>query len=401
MVVSGGDFRRSYLFLCRAFPCSFDIALSKSPPEQCKGSRHQEWMRRQLQENSGDDSCDPGSLESQFKQLVPHVHTEGHPTSAVIALSEPVISLSLLDWFIRAYWQEDDTLYQCGCAAIGGCDSAGGHWAKALQALIGGKPSAELQKTVEKILRVHSLDNVSKALPSIVASSHPLDDLPVAKCKNGLELQFDVGVHIRTMLTAIEDAHALPEPCRNLSKSQDIVSCDMKWKQVENNRLARRFLSNSTWTCLDYWLKQAHQSAVNSSKKHSSEVIADRPLSIFLATDNVFLRPALVRRLARYGNVYYNDEEVAHVLDGGAKNAAAPLQSLAELYLLSKAHVVLGLGKMLSTFFMMAGALGNSTTMRLREGLSLERCQITKRKLFMKAVWPSDDPRARVDALFG
>ena len=238
----------------------------------------------------------------------------------------------------------------------------------------------------------------------------PLDSDALRPAANGLAMEFDVGLHIRTKARVLENpgykCRSSPEQCESE-------------RQQEREEIEAKFLSQRTWDCLHAVLTDigsltprsdgsltggtAIKSGVSGEdnargKNESAAVGSGRALSIFLATDHEGLRGEFVSRLSAYGAVYYNGGEVAHI--GVAKgDAAGRLPTMAEFFLLSKCHVIIELDLYLSTFSNFAGYLGNGTivTVPYAPG-NLSTCR--RREPVQKGVWPAEDPRKRRNKYF-
>jgi len=198
---------------------------------------------------------------------------------------------------------------------------------------------------------------------------------------SGVAMQFDVGFHIRTRTTVLENPNRPFGSCKG-------DECDDK-REEELRKFRERFLGLKTWKCIGLFLRTI-------AGLHGPDRV--RPLSIFLATDNQVLRPDFVKRLARYGVVYYNGADVAHVGVSASKDKGR-LPTMAEFYLLGKSHIIVELDSYLSTFSYFSGLMGNGTIVTLPYIVKdLHRCSTTK--AVQKGLWQKGDPRASSNSLF-
>lgn len=115
-----------------------------------------------------------------------------------------------------------------------------------------------------------------------------------------------------------------------------------------------------------------------------------RPLSIFLATDHIVLREEFIERFTKFGTVYFNSGNIAH-LGESELNDEGRLPTLAEFYLLAKSHVIVELDNYLSSFSMSSSMFGNGTLVGLpRQSIVLRQC--ARRNPASVGKWRSTDP---------
>jgi hypothetical protein len=300
------------------------------------------------------------SLEYAIKRMAPRRVTG---TNAVDSLFwNDSLVLSYTEEFWDDWWHSNSTLQSCLCTIIRPCTQR--HLrAMAVNALLAGGPTQALRDTISRTL-VHRAPAENLVFPM-----HP--SVRIAKPLMAASIEFDVGIHIRTRTCDVE-----------------------KWQGPKCNSTAiEQFWKRPiVWQCFTLLMMSL------STLRMPRSGLA---LSIFLATDNLSLRPYFVESLSRFGPVHYSDGDVAHTSKHGVEHDNLP--TIAEFYLLSKSHTLIHAGVM-STFGLFSRFLGNgsATTFPMPDAhassLDIHRCMTIK--VLQTGYWSSDDVRRGCNRLF-
>ena len=147
----------------------------------------------------------------------------------------------------------------------------------------------------------------------------------------------------------IVEKYRRPEDC-DLSDRKCIRKAK---RRVEGERSSVRLYSTPEfWDCLGSHVEEVQREV---AKRHG----IDSKLHLFVATDNVEMRPQFVSRLSKFGTVWHSTGNVIHM--SKQSRSSQKLPTAAEFYLLSKADHILQAGAVISTFAEFAAQLGNGT----------------------------------------
>ncbi|GJP41344.1 hypothetical protein CLOM_g1004, partial [Closterium sp. NIES-68] len=379
--------------------------------------------------DSEDAATDPDAMLYEFESNVTFA-TVTHPTARAALQWTDKIVFAFSYAFWDHWWLNDRRLSQCACRALNlgssspdfpervSCRPAagGGYRSAALHALLAGGPTLALSQTIQNILRRHEPDPDRLKLP--------LSPADVAAADSPLEMEFDVGLHIRTRTAVLERPDRLFAECEGTARGggggegggreegESKEECERRQVEKEREKHRALYLNPLTWKCVGRLLTELGEQArirkeEGRSGRDGEEGAEDdakgkakqgRALSIFLATDNEALRPEMVTRLAPYGVVYYNGAEVAHVGVSTDKHTGR-LPTMAEFYLLGKSHVIVELDSYLSTFSYFAGLFGNGTIVSVPYKVtSINRCSHVRPA--QKGSWRRGDSRGQSNNYF-
>ncbi|GJP46180.1 hypothetical protein CLOM_g5497 [Closterium sp. NIES-68] len=321
-----------YDTLCAAFTCGFDAIRWSNETGPWGGTMG---VYRQL------ELLQPVQLQSAFK-------TSGKIKSS-LGFTGPIM-LSKSPSHFDGFWQLYPRVQACVFAALR-CSSLWCVHSRAIHELLLG-PSRLLQEVVGQVL----LHHVGEGKPPVPSQKGVKDgDM------------FDVALHIRTRPAAIEQIRGRGD--EELSR----VGCEDAEEEEESvgkKAKAHEFLKGCLWDCIASLLEKIQQdkaargtatdAASGGSGGRSSS--SSGPLTILLTTDNEALRPEFVRRLARLGSVFYSTGSIVHL----SKTASTDMErqrmpTMAEFFLMAKAHTLIEAGSYMSTFAYFAGLLGNAT----------------------------------------
>ncbi|CAI7808303.1 unnamed protein product [Closterium sp. NIES-54] len=273
------------------------------------------------------------------------------------------IMLSKSPSHFDGFWQLYPRVQACVFSAFR-CSSLWCVHSRAIHELILG-PSRLLQEVVGQVL----LQHMGEGKPPVPSQKGVADgDM------------FDVALHIRTRPAAIEQIRGRGEEelsrvgCEDAEEEDEETGAASKGKKGKSHE----FLKGCLWDCIASLLEKLQQDkaarsmardAAGGETRGSSSSRRDRrsrsssgPLTILLTTDNEALRPEFVRRLARLGSVFYSTGSIVHL----SKTASTDMErqrmpTMAEFFLMAKAHTLIEAGSYMSTFAYFAGLLGNAT----------------------------------------
>lgn len=259
-----------------------------------------------------------------------------------LKFSYPLVVAKVASFF--DFWQNKPQLKQCVYRALN-CRSIWCVHSRAIYALLGRGPTRELEQTIG--------ENVERR-EYTGGNDIPAEVLNLAPRQVGVDMMFDVSVHVRTRTEAVEHSHT--------NECEGDAGCKQRFMDAAQARTAK-YLSPRLWGCIRK-IVQKRKVDLFGLRPPS------RPFTIFLATDNQQMRNAFVDRLATMGTVYYSSGKVVHT-----SKVSGGLPTLAEWYLLAKANLVLEAESYVSTFAYFSGLLGNSTLASLSIK-SMKRCSL-------------------------
>ncbi|CAI5960314.1 unnamed protein product [Closterium sp. NIES-65] len=341
-----------YDTLCAAFTCGFDAIRWSNESGPWGGTMG---VYRQL------ELLQPVQLQSAFK-------TSGKIKGS-LGFTGPIM-LSKSPSHFDGFWQLYPRVQACVFSAFR-CSSLWCVHSRAIHELILG-PSRLLQEVVGQVL----LQHMGEGTPPVPSQKGVADgDM------------FDVALHIRTRPAAIEQIRGRGDEelsrvgCEDAEEDEEEAGAGSKGKKGKTHE----FLKGCLWDCIASLLEKLQQdkaarsmardaagggtrggssSSSNSRDRGSSSSSSSSsgPLMILLTTDNEALRPEFVRRLARLGSVFYSTGSIVHL----SKTASTDMErqrmpTMAEFFLMAKAHTLIEAGSYMSTFAYFAGLLGNAT----------------------------------------
>ncbi|CAI5476348.1 unnamed protein product [Closterium sp. Yama58-4] len=306
-----------YDTLCAAFTCGFDAIRWSNETGPWGGTMG---VYRQL------ELLQPVQLQSAFK-------TSGKIKGS-LGFTGPIM-LSKSPSHFDGFWQLYPRVQACVFSAFR-CSSLWCVHSRAIHELLLG-PSRLLQEVVGQVL----LQHMGEGTPPVPSQKGVADgDM------------FDVALHIRTRPAAIEQIRGRGD--EELSR----VGCEDAEEEDEEEAGAgskgkkgktHEFLKGCLWDCIASLLEKLQQDKAARSMARD-------------AADNEALRPEFVRRLARLGTVFYSTGSIVHL----SKTASTDMErqrmpTMAEFFLMAKAHTLIEAGSYMSTFAYFAGLLGNAT----------------------------------------
>lgn len=211
---------------------------------------------------------------------------------------------------------------------------------------------------------------------------------PEKPSNKGLLDMFDVALHVRTRPAAIEAVkggagESVKVGCQDGPFSSTAATGKAKKGRhllaasgtaagvlaggngtVVDDGRQHEFLKDCLWNCLGHLLERIALGQVSDKPLDRSKVPSGkkRRLSVLLTTDNESLRPEFVQRLEALGTrVYYSTGNVVHLSKSASDDHMDRMPTMAEFFLMAKAHYILEAGSYISTFAQFAGLFGNGT----------------------------------------
>lgn len=275
-----------------------------------------------------------------------------------VASKNPVIVSHFANHF-DGYWLEDRNLSRCVHSAFN-CKGVKNLWciySKALHALLGEGPSAELDETIKSVVKKSSsvIPKTIHQNPKVQQNDSVSGGTPVAD----VSFMFDIAIHLRTRTKRIESLASLYK-CKN-------EKCK---KRLESSLNAEegKYASPNLWKCIGKVLQGIERYLPRKKRQMNKG-----GYTIFLATDSEHFRRKFVKQLKPYGTVYYSSGKVLHT--SKAQDFRNRMPTMAEFFLMSKSHVILEAEEYVSTFANFAALYGNGTLLALRYRNGGEDCR--------------------------
>ena len=247
----------------------------------------------------------------------------------------PIFATMSHDFFDN-YWMDDEERRKCVFAATN-CVTQYCVQSRVARLFLKNGPTDRVAQSIKAHLR-------SKA-PS--SPKHQLVTAHIDK-----NYYFDLSIHIRTQSLRVEgaDRKCRTEEC--MAKS--IADTD------------KAFSDDNYWGCIDLLIR-TKLAALLIERDYTR--VTTEGWRIYLATDDVVLRPLFLNRLSHHGRVFYMAADISHFARGPT-SGKDPMPTLADFFLIGRAHIMIEGREKLSSFAQFPALMTNASfaTLSRRRG---------------------------------